>query len=429
MNAYIKTVEALGYADVANEMANIISPPEINIKNTIPIFFCNNLQQVTKNIYVSWFGQKRRDDFTHTIFHEADIEKISNALKNENPLFDQKIFDKLSQDYQPPKNQIFKPEFLKYFVDKENHFLTSKYFDFITKVMRIQLALLSIYNIDLTYENILTEEDLKTFIELFTKRNNYLEQEFRKESNKEFLEYYLEIVAHHFIFTLSSFQNVKIEIPKLIKSPIFFQFIFVDQLSNSPFTIRNALKVYDACTRLITTDSPFLSEAKIKRFAPCCFTNAFTKRLFEVIQADSDCYIDFTVFLQIYYSLNYINSRPGTQFFFQVVDLDSDGYISRTDILYFYKGITFETKIEDDFDSFLSKLLDIIGCKEENVTEEVLFHSQNQDLFFKLLIDMKTFSKWENQNSEEEEEEDKISYFDDDVDLLIEDDNKCVYSS
>lgn len=429
MDAYIKTVEALGYTDVAKEMKNILSPPEVNTKNIIPFFSCTNLQKITQNIYTQWFNQKRKEDFARTIFHEADIDKISKALGTHYPVFDQKVFDKLSQNYESPKNQIFKPEFLKYFIDKNNHFLCSKYYDFIAKVMRIQLALLSLYNIDISFENILSEDDLKTFIEIFTKRNSMLEQEFRKESNKEFLEYYVEIVAHHFIFFLSSFQNARIEIPKLIKSPLFFKFIFVDQLNNSPFTIRNTLDIYNSCTKLITNDSPFLSEAKIKHLGSCNFTKVFTNRLFEVIQADSDCFIDFIVFLQIYYSLTYINSRPGTHFFFETIDLDSDGVISRTDILYFYKGITSETKIEDDFDSFLSKLLDIVGCKEENVTEEVLLQSQNQDLFFKLLIDMKTFSKWENQSSEEEEEEDRNTIFDDDMDLMNEDENKFVYSS
>ena len=253
MDAYVKTVEALGYADVANEMKNILSPPEVNLDKTIPIFFCNNLQQITKNIYVNWFKQKRREDFAHTIFHEADIDKISDALENEHSVFNQKVFDKLSREYQPPKNQIFTPEFLQFFVDKNNYFLKSKYFDFITKVMRIQLALLSMYNIDLTYENVLSEEDLKTFIEIFVKRNSYLEQEFSKEKNKEFLEYYIEIVAHHFIFFLSSFQNVKIDIAKLIKSPLFFQFIFVDFFKVAGDVRNNILNCGVVCVNAFVT--------------------------------------------------------------------------------------------------------------------------------------------------------------------------------
>ena len=118
MNSYIKTVEALGYTDIAKEMKNILSPPEVNTDKTIPFFFCTNLQKLTKNIYTTWLNQKRKDNFAHTIFHEADIEKISNALGTQNPIFNQKVFDELSQSYDPPKDQIFKPEFLKYFIDK-----------------------------------------------------------------------------------------------------------------------------------------------------------------------------------------------------------------------------------------------------------------------------------------------------------------------
>lgn len=397
--AFIASVAALGHENVANEMRNLLSIPDDD--QTVNFFNEDSLPFLNSQIYNDLFLKLRKEDFKTSLFTISDIQKIEQKLGTKVVKYDKCLFEELYNEFALPKNLIFSPDFLQYFRTR-NNFNGRRFIDFILKASKMQYALFMIYSKNLDHSDYLTGDQLRDFIDSYINRIPPLKEILTE--NNGFREYYIEIVANRFIFDLSYSEDARFEIPRLVKSTIFFQFIFYEEYPNGPFDYENVYEIYQKCSELLDGESQFINDKSIKHFSTCILSDAFIQRLFEVIQADSQNFIDFVVFLQIYYPFTFLTTKQGTHFFFRILDLNSDGVITRADILYFYKAIVKESNINIDFDAFMGKLLDIIGCRSESVTEEVLNQSQNQDLFFKLLIDLKTFKKWEGDGHEEEEE-------------------------
>ncbi|OHS92702.1 EF hand family protein [Tritrichomonas foetus] len=433
-------VRQMGYEEMANEMQNITQQPKIaknsnsnprndakngtkeDAKNyaqqqTVPFFYDNVAPQIDKNNpFLINFLKSRYFSFRErTNIQMSSINDIIAEIGIENFEYDQKKFDKISKIFGEPRNRIFLPVVLENFVNDANQFETDKYIDFVKCIIKVQLALFMIYTTDLIIEKGISESHLCEFVRQYAATIRKLSP--LQEDLDWYMQFYEQAVTSRFLFQISSINDTKVDIKALVTSVIFFQFINLDSISKRdirPFTIKNTTKTYNMFIDLDTIGLGYLNAKSIKKFDGYHFTNAFTKRVFEIMPTFEQN-MDFALFLKLVYPLKDMRTSQATHFFFRVLDLDGDGVISRPDINYFYKAMVKESNIKNhDYDSFLAKLLDIVGCQTEFVSEDDLLDSDNQDLFFKLLIDIKTFNDWEQQNededielNEEEEEEDQ----------------------
>ncbi|OHT01646.1 EF hand family protein [Tritrichomonas foetus] len=424
---YAEKTRQMGYPEVADEMQKLISRSKKSEnesdskKPIIPIFYDNFRGRFNKNNAVHRFLIKGRflSLKIKSFFQQDDISRIQKEIGIGKALFDQDKFDKLSNEFGSPKNQIFLPIILDNFrIENTNYFQANKYINFIRIIIKVQNALSMIYKSDPFIEKRITEITLTKFVENYTQTLEKLSK--FADNFSWFLEYYGQIVIARFMFQFSSIHDFKIDTRTFITSNLFYNLIELDSSPNNkenPFQPHEIIHIYNLYVGLDTDGVGLLTAENMKKFENYEFSDAFLKRLFDIISLQEQTF-DFYQFILLYFQLRNMTSRPGTQFFFEVLDLDGDGVISRNDINYFYKAIVTETNVKNhDYDAFLSKILDIISCQSEFVTEEDLLDSENQELFFKLLIDLNTFKDWEQQSDdgcdddeeeyEEEEEEER----------------------
>ena len=403
MRSISEKVHQMGYSEVAEEFSKLITSKDDKDpkERPIPLLYDNFMLSFDKeNPIHLFFIHKRFLDFNEkTGFHAKEVEMIEKEL-GINKMFNEKKIKKLSDELGYPRNRIFTPEILECFKNENGIFLTKKFTSFIHTIMRIQLALQMIYSSDPFIEQFITEEKLLQLINNYSTKIKALSP--LQGKYDWYKEFYSQIVASRFLFALSPLNDTKINIKSLVSSNLFLKFINMDNLplENNPLSIKQTTEIYNIYVGLDSQQQGLLTQQDIKTLDGFLFTDAFTNRLMEIVQTFGE-EIDFGLFLQIFYPLRNMHTLQGTHFFFKILALDSEEYISRHSINYFYKAMIKESQIEDhDFDSFLSKLFDIVGCKDEFITEDILYKSESQDLFFKLLIDIKTFKDWEVEEEE-----------------------------
>lgn len=320
-------------------------------------------------------------------------------------------FDEMKSKIGEVKCQtIFSPEVLDYFtIKKKNDFNSKKYAKFLSAYSQRQNCKIQLMKCDPHLTNTVTNDTLRAFLERKAKKIIALQSLYDK--NKNFFDYYFEIILSIFFFYLSPIYESKcIDVYELLSSKLFDQFICMDVLptQTNPLTIKKTREIYYAFIKLDSEEKGLLIMKDIKKIENYIFTDVFTSRVFQVFQLYQEK-LDIYLFIYLFLSIRNISKPNGTKLFFKFIDLDEKGWISQSDILYFYKGLISEIDdgIENhSFDHFLAELYDIVGCSNDKITLDDIIKSKQQSLFFKLLIDINTFIQWElNPDDEFDDEE------------------------
>lgn len=428
--SFLNSTKKPSHSQVAEEYTKIINlgsdTPNSNIpinKNqiqdyVIPSFY---IKKNSKNkIIMDVLIQKKINQFKKKIITDEDIQIIQNKLYHyQNYQLSQIQFSSICSQIGEEKKLIFQNSILKRFETRTGGFDLRSYIEFLRYYSKTQYSLLHFLSIDETFNNIITKKQLKNFIKLCSRQITSL-----KDLPEDFIDNYTIIVTEYLIFdTFPAFVNW-FHIKELLCSTLFRRFIQMDDydLSTNPMSIQNSQKIYELFQFLVTKtkntkngkdQKDLINMESLTYIDSYHFTHAFIYRLFEISPLVKGEYFDLSLFLSFYIPLMHINTKAGTHFFFKLIDIDEDEIITISDILYFYKTNVKESGLDPntiEFSSFISELYDIIGCKTKNVTEELLNKSQNQSVFFNLLIDLNTFSDWGKNLDEIDDDDD--DYFD-----------------
>ena len=372
-----------------------------NAKETkIPIL-PNEVQYFEDNNIIQQYLEKRYNDYKKEMLTPNKIANIKRALNaSKNNKIDLKFinFDAIAHENNLKDNFIFDKNIIDKF--STNGMLNVQmYISFIESRLSFEQSTLKFlkYNSSITQSKLSLEpEKLKDFIISRSKHIKALRPLFVKLI--DFQDYYFEIVLAIFIFFVAQ-KNLRFNIKELFSCHLFHQFIEMDTLpEKNPFTLKHTIKIYNAFATKDSRMAGMLCKDDIKILGKKKFTYAFLERLFEVLGIYDEG-IDIILFTRIILASKNMSEVPGAQFFFKVFDLDDEGVINQFDILYFYKSMIAECNIKDEdrslFKSFLSKLLDIIGCHSPEITLDQLIKSNSQEIFFLLLCDINTFKEWE----------------------------------
>ncbi|KAK8886669.1 Serine/threonine-protein phosphatase 2A regulatory subunit B'' subunit gamma [Tritrichomonas musculus] len=352
--------------------------------------------------------------FRKSFLKEKDIKIILDELNYPNQTIiprDKIDFQKLSNEIGEYKcHTIFSSDVLDYFTNKKsNNFNSKKYVKFLSAYSQRKVCKLQLMKCDPYLIHTVTNDTLRSFFERKAKKIEALQALYNKSKN--FFEYYFEIILSIFFFFLSPIYESKcIDIYDLLSSKLFDQFICMDKLprQTNPLTIKNTREIYYSFIKLDSEEKGLLIMKDIKKIDNYIFTDVFTSRVFQVFQLYQEK-LDIYLFIYLLLSIRNISKPNGTKLFFKFIDLDEKGWISQSDILFFYKGLIKEIDDSIDnhsFDHFLAELYDIVGCSNNQITLDDIVKSKQQNLFFKLLIDINTFKQWElNQDDEFDDEE------------------------
>lgn len=380
----------------------------------IPSFYIK--KNCSNNIIMDVLNLKKKQQYLKKIVTDEDIQLIQDKLCNcQNCKLSQIDTSSICNQIGEEKSMIFQNSIMKRFETRTGDFDLRNYIKFLKYFSKTQYSLLYLLQIDDTFNNIISKKQLKDFVKLCSSRINSL-----KDLHEDFFENYTIIITEYLIFDIFPVFINWFQIKDLLCSVSFRRFIQMDDfdLSTNPFSIDNTHNLYDLYQLLVSKTNNnstnnrqpkpnLINMESLTYLDSYHFTHAFLYRLFEVMPLIEGEYFDLSLFLSFYIPLLNMNTNGGTHFFFKLIDIDEDEVITISDILYFYKANVKESGLDAqtiEFGSFLSELFDLIGCKTKSVNEELLNRSQNQSVFFNLLIDLNTFSDWGNNLDDDDDD-------------------------
>lgn len=420
MKSLAADVSNLGYQAVSKELLNIIEPnSEQNQKDQIPSFEDNKISIDHKtNKYLKYYQIMHAQRYQKKIINDKLMDEIKTALNF--PNFRKQTKSKINFSNLAEKHSTFQYLFSPIIINRSDmtskyDFLSLNYIEFIRKCQTIQNALFSMIQVTDNFSiNKVTKQELKLFIDHYKSNIRAFETVKNSMMSEKFNQYYSTLVTSYFTFFLTNFISNTFDTKELVFSDLFQQFIDMDNMErqNNPLTTTKTLPIYSSFQKNDKNKTEKLSMDQLKVLDDITFSDSFLERLFEEKHVCNN-EMNFDQYIYFYIALNNLKSEQAVKYFFPIFDMNHDGQIEQSDITYFYKEIYTEaikakpnSKFNPNFDYFLSQLFDVIGCKETTVTAKLLLDSNNQDLFFKLLFDINTFTKWETDNQGEEEEED-----------------------
>lgn len=420
MACLVSDVSRMGFIEVSDELKNIIGETNNDSNGQaiqIPSFEDNKISANDNNPYSEYFQKKLAEEYKKKVITDEVFSKIKDTLHYPTLRKETRStinFNKLIEEL-PDFKYLFSPKILnRSEMTSKYDFMSFHYCEFVRKCQNIQNALLCMIEVIPNFSTqFIMQKDFEKFVDTYKTRIRALEAQRSCGMYEQFRPYYSLIVSTYFsFFTTSCFRDI-FETKKVIFSDLFQQFIDMDNMErqNNPFISTKTMSIYTSFRKIDKDKTGRLTMEQFKGLEGYSLTDAFLERLFEVLQL-VDNEVDFAEYIRFYIALNNIKTPQGTNYFFQIFDLNNDGQIDQSDINFFYKEIVNEfSKINPDskytgnFDHFLSQLFDIISCKSGFVTEKILIESNNQDVFFKILFDVNTFTKWETDASSDDEEE------------------------
>lgn len=403
----------MGYEKEAHEYLNLVDETKEQANNeAVPVFyekFDASSENEFNKTFCKYFSRKRVSLFRETLLTDTDFQILQDIFPADSEVaqLTEIDFKSLIPKFNQMKQGIFSEKIIRNFIIEGKNFNCEGYLDFLQLFQKLQIALLFMVAVDITITDYITEAKLHDFVNHYVKKIESLQK--LEDEFSWFKEFYVPIVVTQLSFHLCPVAIGKFDLYELITSKAFIQFIDMDRIAspNNPFGFKyTTSKFYNLYVDLDHDQDGFLEEKNMKKIDDFEFTDEFLSCMFDTIQAFEDGKLDFSLFLTVLMPMRNLLTRKATRFFFEILDVDSDGQITEYDINYFYKGMVRETGIQKhDNDSFIAELYDIIKCDENGITEEVLFDSGAQDIFFKLLIDVNTFKEWEMQGEVDDDEE------------------------
>ena len=423
--SYVPKIRKKGYDEMADEFLKLLNFSTKNINEKGIIQPINKNMQFKEKTIVTCLKNIRIHNFSNYLISDSDLDILSKELSNGPIQIPDINLAKLHSSFSDEKSIILDFSILQNFRTIDNYFDSDAYIDFVRYFGRTLKALSMFLEIDPFLTTFVSESTIKRFIAIYSKSIISLKR-LQDEDFSYYIDYYVSIVYCYFVFYINPVNNNEFNVIDLLSSSIFRQFIDMDIVNpkSNPLILPNTIKLYNLYIELDHEKQSMLRKCDLKviqlrHSETVKLTDCFLSRLFEMLETFdfepeedgnegnnpniNERFLDLGLFISFLLPLKNMKQPAGTHFFFRMIDLDEDGKLSRFDILYFYKAILKETGIKNhNPDAFLSKLFDIVSCQEAEISEKCLLDSGNQDLFFKLLIDLMTFNDWEGVNEEEE---------------------------
>eukprot|EP00818_Percolomonas_sp_WS_P003861 CAMPEP_0117436000 /NCGR_PEP_ID=MMETSP0759-20121206/782_1 /TAXON_ID=63605 /ORGANISM="Percolomonas cosmopolitus, Strain WS" /LENGTH=473 /DNA_ID=CAMNT_0005227587 /DNA_START=76 /DNA_END=1497 /DNA_ORIENTATION=- len=231
------------------------------------------------------------------------------------------------------------------------------YFNFVLRKGSLIESRLDLLQFDSDFDNILTTEELKQYIEYSISKIDSL-----KELKPDFKKIYIQTAIRKFIFILDPHKRGKFHIDDLLQSQVFqeFQELHNEEMTENEkmsnwFTLPSTFSVYETFKQLNFSSSGCLSRNEMLSFNEGSLTRIFVERLMQEYVLHKHKKIDYNLFVDFILAYENKETNQGKRFFWKILDVYKMGYLTPLVVSMFFQEILKKLKTQQGVDDYEMK--------------------------------------------------------------------------
>ncbi|OHS97648.1 hypothetical protein TRFO_09359 [Tritrichomonas foetus] len=249
----------------------------------------------------------------------------------------------------------------------------------------------------------INKKQLSKFVNLVSKNYEFVDDIEDKFDNGR--KYYIIFVVERFFSMLDPLGTNSISIDNLVSCNLFSELVKLEEYSPvKPNTFgESQCSLYIQQFLDMDGDNDgFLTQDDLLHMPDTRFTYSFVEQLFDTMIVSGK--FDFYWFCRFKNAYTHLGKPWANLIFFDIIDIDKNNIINETEINYFYHDLSrdFEDYYEKDpplFQDYENTILDLCSMTKSFMTKEEYIKSSESAKLTQLLIDLKPYVKFENNDN------------------------------